>query len=385
VKPFDDFSLTAPGVALQAIASLPRQGIVTGIPIFLGMARGEPTDPIAPPQALTLWPQFLRQFSAASLFLTQAVQGFFENGGQLCYVLLLSAGENINPDQPLTAEILRQGLQTIESLAEIDLVCVPDIMQARSLHAIVNLQNLVLEHCDRLGDRFAILDSCNTTDLELLARQRQQLVGHNGAIYAPWLSVEKVSPSIPACGHIAGVYARNDRQKGVHHAPANYILDGVLDLSLTLSDRDWETLNVKAGPGINCIRSFRSRGIRVWGARTVSSVPGWQYVGVRRLLITLLRWAEQNLAEVVFEPNNSALWIRLAREIAVYCESLWQQGALQGEEPEAAFYVKCDAETNPPSVRDLGQVIAEVGIAPTTPAEFIVISLVHGSSGVTFA
>ncbi|MDB9315293.1 phage tail sheath subtilisin-like domain-containing protein [Spirulina sp. CS-785/01] len=385
MQPFNDFSLTAPGVSRSAIASLPREGLTTGIPVFLGLAAEGSTqkDLIGQPQALTLWPQFLRQFGAASLFLTQAVQGFFENGGQLCYILLLwGEGE---PTPSLTVERLRQGLQTLESLDSIDLVCVPDIMQTASRLVMRQLQTLVLEHCDRMGDRFAILDSYNTSNLEELSQQRQQLIGDNGAIYAPWIMVEKVSQPIPPCGHIAGVYARNDREKGVHHAPANYILNGVLDLSLTLRDRDWETLNVKAGPGINSIRSFRSRGIRVWGSRTVSSIPGWQYVSVRRLIATILRWAEQNLAGVAFEPNNSALWIRLSREIAVYCESLWEQGALQGEDPEAAFYVKCDAETNPPAVRDLGQVIAEVGIAPTTPAEFIVISLVHGSSGVTFA
>lgn len=385
MQPFNDLSLIAPGVSLQAIASLPREGLTTGIPVFIGIAQGESIDPatLGQPQALTLWPQFLRQFGTASLFLTQAVQGFFENGGQLCYILLLLGEGELTPS--LSVEILRQGLQTLESLDGIDLVCVPDIMQVESRLVVLQLQNLVLEHCDQMGDRFAILDSCNTSDIEELNQQRQQLVGHNGAIYAPWIIVENVAQPLPPCGHIAGIYARNDREKGVHHAPANYILNGVLDLSLTLRDRDWETLNRKAGPGVNCIRSFRSRGIRVWGARTVSSIAGWQYVSVRRLIVTLLRWAEQNLAEVVFEPNDSTLWIRLSREIAVYCESLWEQGALQGEDPEAAFYVKCDAETNPPAVRDLGQVIAEVGIAPTTPAEFIVISLVHGSSGVTFA
>lgn len=385
MQPFNDLSLIAPGVSLQAIASLPREGLTTGIPVFIGIAQGESIDPaiLGQPQALTLWPQFLRQFGAASLFLTQAVQGFFENGGQLCYILLLLGEGELNPS--LSVEILRQGLQTLESLDGIDLVCVPDIMQVESRLVVLQLQNLVLEHCDQMGDRFAILDSCNTSDIEELNQQRQQLVGHNGAIYAPWIIVENAAQPLPPCGHIAGIYARNDREKGVHHAPANYILNGVLDLSLTLRDRDWEALNRKAGPGVNCIRSFRSRGIRVWGARTVSSIAGWQYVSVRRLIVTMLRWAEQNLAEVVFEPNDSILWIRLSREIAVYCESLWEQGALQGEDPEAAFYVKCDAETNPPAVRDLGQVIAEVGIAPTTPAEFIVISLVHGSSGVTFA
>jgi phage tail sheath protein FI len=359
-------------------------GVTTGVPVFLGVAQGERETSLEP-QRLTIWPEFLRRFGAASHFLAQAVQGFFTNGGEQCYVLLLPADDTPASPSPLTMANLHHGLQIIESLEEIDLVCVPDIMQTRSLTAILNLQAMVLEHCDQLGDRFAILDSCDTADLAILNQQRQQLVGHNGAIYAPWVIVESSPDPIPACGHIAGVYARNDREAGVHRAPANYILEGVLDLNLSLSDQDWATLNVKAGPGVNCIRSFRSRGIRVWGARTTSTVPGWHYVGVRRLIITMLRWADHNLAEIVFEPNNSALWVTLARELTVYCETLWHQGALQGADPEAAFYVKCDAETNPRSSRNLGQVVAEVGIAPTTPAEFIVISLVHNSNGITFA
>ncbi len=382
MRPFDSASLTAPGVSLRALRQVAWDSVNTGVPVFLGVTPGE-GEVSSVPQLLTLWPEFLRQFRGASRFLTEAVQGFFTNGGERCYVLLLPTADP--SESTLTIASLHHGLQIIESLEEIDLVCVPDIMQTRSLTAILNLQALVLEHCDQLGDRFAILDSCNTADLAVLNQQRQQLVGHNGAIYAPWVIVESSTDPIPACGHIAGVYARNDREVGVHRAPANYILEGVLDLNLSLCDQDWETLNVKAGPGVNCIRSFRSRGIRVWGARTTSTVPGWQYVGVRRLIITLLRWADHNLAGLVFEPNDSALWITLARELTVYCETLWHQGALQGADPEAAFYVKCDAETNPRSSRNLGQVVAEVGIAPTTPAEFIVISLVHNSSGVTFA
>lgn len=108
-------------------------------------------------------------------------------------------------------------------------------------------------------------------------------------------------------------------------------------------------------------------------------------MNVRRLIITVLRWAEHNLVGIIFEPNNTTLWTRIARELTVYCESLWQKGALQGQDPEEAFYVKCDEETNPLEVRNAGQVVAEVGLSPTTPAEFIVISLVHGSSGITFA
>ena len=134
---------------------------------------------------------------------------------------------------------------------------------------------------------------------------------------------------------------------------------------------------------MNFLRSFPSRGIRVWGARTLSQNPEWRYVNIRRLKITMRRWIEHHLTGVVFEPNEPGLWDRLKRELTVYCESLWEQGALQGNFPEEAFYIQCDEEINPPAVQDRGQVVVQIGLAPTTPSEFLVLSLIHGSNGVT--
>ncbi|WP_017303728.1 phage tail sheath family protein [Spirulina subsalsa] len=390
-------TLTAPGVILQDIAPTPREGLMTGVPVFVGGTQAQSDshgrldqqqlDYLASPKKLTLWPEFLQQFAEFPLssYLTQALRGFFENGGRLCYVLLLPQESEQEPLFSLNTATLGHGLEILESLTTIDLICIPDLMQTPSGTEIIHLQSLVLEHCDRMGDRFAILDSINTTNLEEINQQRQQLIGNNGAIYAPWIQVETVAHYIPPCGHIAGIYAQNDRESGVHRAPANYVLNGVLDLSLLFRDQDWQYLNLDYGPGVNCIRSFRNRGIRVWGARSLSQIPGWQYVNVRRLMITLLRWAEYNLGGIIFEPNDTTLWTRVTRELTVYCESLWEQGALQGNEPEEAFYVKCDEETNPPDIRNAGQVLVEIGLSPNTPAEFIVISLIHGNGGVSFA
>ncbi len=370
---------------------------MTGVPVFVGGTQAQSDshgrldqqqlDYLASPKKLTLWPEFLQQFAEFPLssYLTQALRGFFENGGRLCYVLLLPQESEQEPLFSLNTATLGHGLEILESLTTIDLICIPDLMQTPSGTEIIHLQSLVLEHCDRMGDRFAILDSINTTNLEEINQQRQQLIGNNGAIYAPWIQVETVAHYIPPCGHIAGIYAQNDRESGVHRAPANYVLNGVLDLSLLFRDQDWQYLNLDYGPGVNCIRSFRNRGIRVWGARSLSQIPGWQYVNVRRLMITLLRWAEYNLGGIIFEPNDTTLWTRVTRELTVYCESLWEQGALQGNEPEEAFYVKCDEETNPPDIRNAGQVLVEIGLSPNTPAEFIVISLIHGNGGVSFA
>jgi hypothetical protein len=266
---------------------------------------------------------------------------------------------------------------------------------------IQELQSVILEHCEAMGDRFAILDAHNGP-LETVQQQKETVQqqkdylsqsggdreqGSYGALYFPWLTVEsaegKPTKAIPPCGHIAGTYARSDRTFGVHWAPANHSLDGVLDLTVNLSDGEQASLNPDTQVGVNCIRAFRGRGIRAWGACTLSQDPKWQHINVRRLFITVSRWIQLHLADAVFEPNGFALWMRMERELSIYCESLWRQGALQGTTAKEAFYVQCDANTNPPSLREVGQVCVELGLAPTIPSEFIRVSLVHGESGVT--
>jgi hypothetical protein len=172
---------------------------------------------------------------------------------------------------------LQQGLETSEVIENIDLVCVPDVMLASDDEAM-RMQQAVLEHCDRLGDQFAILDTFNLADLEKLNTQKQAIASRNGALYTPWLKIEHRSDFIPPCGHIAGLYASCDRRVGVHGAPANIALEGVLDLSIFLTPAEQEQLNLDNKPGINCIRSLRGRGLRVWGVRTLSLEPEWQYI-----------------------------------------------------------------------------------------------------------
>ena len=369
-----------PGVYLNDIAPTPEPELLIGVPVFFGEAEEERNEP----KKLTLLTQFDEYFRQVKGYLRDAVKGFFENGGSLCYVIALANN---------TLDALKEGLEASEVLENADLICAPDIVRASDDEIIKDMQRAVLEHCDRMGDRFAILDAFrvkNDTDIEKLNQQRQELSSHNGALYAPWLKIENLTDPtlpnpkpIPPCGHIAGIYASSDRTVGVHGAPANIQLEGVVDLSFSLTPTQQEQLNPKNGAGVNCIRSFRGRGIRVWGVRTLSPLAEWQYVNVRRLFLTFGRWANQNLADTVFEPNAFPLWLRLQRELSVYCESLWQQGAIQGAVPEEAFYVKCDEETNPPENREVGQVVAEVGLAPTIPGEFIQLLLVQSSSGIT--
>ena len=168
----------------------------------------------------------------------------------------------------------------------------------------------------------------------------------------------------------------------MHKAPANEVLQGVVGLERLLSNDDQAFLNPKR---VNCLRSFPGRGIRVWGARTLSGDDAWTYVNVRRLFLTAVRWVDWNMGAVVFEPNDARLWARIERDLNSYFLEVYRRGALKGRSPQEAFYVKCNAQTNPPEVRELGQVVTEVGLAPAVPYEFVVVRLIHGASGVSIS
>ena len=271
--------------------------------------------------------------------------------------------------------------------------------------------------CTRTPGLFAILDAEGASAGDLtLARQtlvagfQGLLWGANAALYAPSIVVRGACPTcggsgrvtgvtagvtssitcptcggtgaglVPPSGHVAGVYARTDDQSGIHKAPANETLEGALDLQLVLDDAGQAPLNAL---GVNCIRALPGRGVRVWGARTLSGDPAWDYVNVRRLFLTVGRWLEASLTGVAFEPNDLRLWARIGRDVGAFLTDLFQQGALQGETAGEAFFVKCDAETNPPASRDLGQVVTEVGIAPARPNEFLIVRLVNSPGGST--
>ncbi|WP_017718398.1 phage tail sheath family protein [Kamptonema formosum] len=371
-----------PGVYKEEIFPAPALELIAGVPAFLGFAE---KGPVNEAQRLTLWPKFAETFGQPSRegYLYRAVEGFFSNGGRLCYVVRLQE-ENISPK-----EALSNALKELESLDAVDLICAPEIVAGNPEIALVQqMQGDIVKHCDeRMGDRFAILDSPSFSPGAEIAKEilkhRQNLRSPNAALYFPWIKIETGS-YIPPCGHIAGVYARCDREVGPHKAPANYVLEGVLDLQFEVSDTDFAKLNPESEvAGVNVVRAFRGRGIRIWGARTLSSDPVWRYINVRRLFLTAGRWIERNLADVAFEPNDYKLWVRIERELTAYFQSLFQGGALKGSTPQEGFYVKCDEETNPPEVRDAGKVVTEIGLAPTIPNEFIVVRLIHGTTGVS--
>ena len=371
-----------PDVYWQEIFPEPKPTFQTGVPIFLGYAL---EGPVNEPTMIYLWPQFEALFGPLypDGYLYQAMQGFFENGGLLAYVVRLDDGLP-------TLEALRAGLDAAAVEENVDLICAPDISRrqpeasdAEHLEAVTALQLELLDHCRLLGSRMAILDGLMSSDSDLLLTQSGRLRSSYGALYHPWLwptSGSGTDSCVPPCGHVAGIFSRSDQRVGAHKPPANEVLEGVRDLYTHPSATDQGLLF--AG-GVNYLRSFTGRGIRIWGARTLSDDPEWQQVNVRRLFITVGRWLERFLDEVSHEPHTPELWIRIMRDVAAFLDMLYQQGALKGATADGAYYVICDADTNPPEVIDQGLIVTEIGLAPAVPGEFIEVRIVHGSSGVS--
>ena len=325
--------------------------------------------------------QFSNKFQVPSdTYLGVAVNGFFENGGSRCYIIRAALSQH-NPTDQVQEDSLAEAIKALASasLNDIDLIAVPDAVTLSNPEAIKRLQQSVIDYCSK-QNCLAILDtfSPKQRDAETVVPPKSQIAerSYHAALYHPWIQVG-VSPNkrfVPPCGHIAGIFARSDRTHGVFKAPANEEIRGAIGLETSISDTEQADLNAQ---GINCLRAFPGRSIRVWGARTLSSDHNWRYINVRRLFLTVKRWIDLNMTWAAFEPNTPQLWVRIQRELDVYLTQLWQAGGLKGETPEEAFYVKCDIETNPPESRENGNVITEIGLAPAAPAEFIIVQLTH--------
>ncbi|MBT2448960.1 phage tail sheath family protein [Streptomyces sp. ISL-43] len=284
----------------------------------------------------------------------------------------------------------RTGFGGLETVDEITMLAVPDVMSAYEQGAIdaegvKAVQLAMIAHCELMGNRVAIIDPLPDLSPQRVKDWRMTGAGYDSkyaALYYPWVKVADPSSGqtryIPPSGAMAGVWARNDESRGVHKAPANEVVRGAVDLAVHLTKGEQDLLNPI---GVNCIRSFAGRGIRVWGARTLSSDPAWRYLNVRRLFNYIEESILIGTQWVVFEPNDDALWARIRRTISAFLVNEWRRGALFGLTPDEAFYVKCDRETNPAEGIDAGQVVCEIGIAPVKPAEFVIFRLAQFSGG----
>jgi phage tail sheath protein FI len=502
-----------PGVYVEEVPSTskPIEGVGTSIAAFVGLAPG---GPVNTPMRISNWTQFAKIFGDPNepdngpfmdgAYLAHAVYGFFQNGGGLCWVVRVgagdgagsrpqaalpaaadksieafhaealsdvdggvkidlseepSAGEGAEPTYRLVVDAgsggkeeyegltlkkgakniatqvnksskyvkitetaglpdsrpatgtytlsapkvsaeevkatdfegdvaRRQGMGGLSAVDEITMVCMPDAMTLASNgddSQLRDLQGKMIAHCEGAGDRMAILDApANLLPQEIL-EWRMNAAGYDSkfaTLYYPWIEVMDPLTNqpmlVPPSGHVAGVWCRTDSKRGVHKAPANEVVLGANGLGFQVTQAEQGGLNKV---GINCIRAFPGRGIRVWGARTLSSDPEWRYINVRRLFNYIAESIMEGTQWSVFEPNDERLWMQLRIAASNFLTRTWREGALFGATPEQAFFVKCDAETNPPEVIEAGQVICEIGIAPVKPAEFVVFRLSQYSAG----
>jgi phage tail sheath protein FI len=275
----------------------------------------------------------------------------------------------------------RTGIEGIEALDDVTMLVVPDLMtpmpgQDLDLDTIKSVQSMMIAHCEKMGDRVAILDAPPNMKPQEIKKWRMDVAGYDSSyatLYYPWIQISDPvtdrSKLVPPSGHMAGIWARSDNTKGVHKAPANEIVRGATGLAYNVTKGEQDVLNPD---GINCIRAFPGMGIRVWGARTLSSDPAWRYLNVRRLFNYVEKSIERGTQWVVFEPNDPRLWARVKRDVTAFLSMVWRDGALFGNAPSEAFYVKCDSELNPSESRDLGRLVIEIGLSPVKPAEFVI-------------
>ena len=418
-------SYLSPGVYVEEVdrGSKPIEAVGTSTAGFLGTCSKGPVN-----KAIFIgnWTQYTNTFGdfRDSQYLAHAVYGFFNNGGTRCFITNVGAHpgglDKVGGEAPKAAAApaptsgsdkdkdkkggappppvskggdfnrqlvgmfigedkgpnARTGLKTFEDVDDLSLVVVPGMTDAA-------IQDAVLTHCELKKDRFAVLDSPETIDMGGIDKVPKPRDSKYGAYYFPWIEVydpERGNIFVPPSGHMVGIYARVDAERGVHKAPANEIVRGALGLKYTISRSEQDILNPK---GVNCIRDFsrRGRGIRVWGARTISSDASWRYINVRRLFIMVEESIDIGLQWAVLEPNDHRLWKKITRDVSSFLYRVWRSGALFGKTPEEAFYVKCDEETNPVETIDAGQVITEIGICPVKPAEFVIFRIGQWQSG----
>jgi uncharacterized protein len=294
----------------------------------------------------------------------------------------------------------RTGVRGIFEIDEITMVACPDLMRAyeaqvMNLDQVHSIMELMISMCEgsASGDipnppnRMVVIDPPpNFAKPQEVVNWLNRFNRRSmfAALYYPWIKVANPRNGgrpilVPPCGHVMGVWGRTDETRGVYKAPANEVPRGVIGLGYDTNFREQELLNPL---GINCIRNFPNRGIRIWGARTLvePDKTEWRYISVRRLMSYIEKSIELGTQWAVFEPNDEDLWARIKRIVGNFLERIWREGGLFGASPEQAFYVKCDEEINPPETRILGRLYIEVGVCPVRPAEFVVFRISQWNS-----
>ena len=375
----------APGVYVEEIPSGTKQlsSAPTAVPAFIGRTATAPPDDDGP-SVVTSWADYQRRFGGFtdSALLPRAVHGFFQNGGGRCHIVRI-------PDGRETLDhLIRAGEPDAIPLGDdVTLVAVPDLSTiarrpdgSHDNDGWVEVQRAILTRCE--GEhRMAILDTppgLSPRDVRTW-RDDAGFDSGFGTLYFPWLQLADPAPSggapitVPPCGHVAGIWHATDRTRGVWKAPANAVVAGVTGVERPINDDEQDLLNPV---GVNAIREFTGRGIRVWGARTLAvSDATWLYVNIRRLATMIESTIAGGMQWTVFEPNDEPLWERVCQTVSEFLHALWRNGALAGPAPDEAFFVKCDRTTTTRAEIGQGSFVLELGFAPLKPAEFVVVRI----------
>lgn len=383
------FALSGPYVTELRPSQLTVEPRPTGVCGFVGPTASGPVDTLSPP--LRSFAEFqavyggLERVPDASVaaptrhvhLMGHAAHAFFAQGGQRLHIV--STGHLArDPDHP---EATAAALSRLDDEPDISLVAMPACMaDAHADHGVQASaqQQLLLDHvADGRRHRMAILDAPPGADARAVLAWRESIDSAQAAMYHPWVVVaDPAEPSetltLPPSGFLCGIYARSDALRGIHRAPANEVLHGVLRLARPLSHDEQELLNAQ---GVNSLRTLSGLGTLVWGARTLSRDREWIYVSVRRHFNHIRASIERGLQWVVFEPNDEHLWMRVQSVVSNYLIEEWRMGGLAGQKPEQAFFVRCDRSTMTPDDQQAGRLVCLIGVAQTRPSEFRVLRL----------
>jgi phage tail sheath protein FI len=351
------------------------EGVSTSTAGFVGRALQGPLHQAAGP--ITSLAEYAKQFGDGADFgdgtpdfLWHAVNAFFTEGGKRLWVARVASGD-VRP----SPEDYRRGLAALEAVEEISTIAAPGLTHGAAGDAVAVCTDLI-GHAERTGRCIALLDAPCGQDVAQVLDWRRHFASSRAALYYPWIRIRDAPRGrellAPPSGAIAGIIARNDAERGVHRAPANQVIHSAIGLERALGEPEQEVLNPN---GVNCIRAFEGRGIRVWGSRTLDPGAEWKYVNVRRQCIYLEQSIEKGLGRAVLEPNAAPLWAKVRRTIEEFLVPQWRGGALVGEKPEEAFYVRCDRTTMTQYDIDAGRLVCEIGVAPLKPAEFVVLRI----------
>jgi phage tail sheath protein FI len=319
----------------------------------------------------------------ASSTLAEALDNEKSTDAQRSVEVVLSGGND--GDRPGADEYMgkaeddtstRTGLKAFESIEDISIVAAPGSTYGYENgygSDATSIVNLLISHAENMRYRIAVLDSGNEQSISQIRAMRGKIDSKYAAMYYPWIRildpVTRREIHLPPSGSVAGIYARNDINRAVYKAPANEVVNVAIGFEQLLNKSQQEVLNPE---GINCFRFFEGRGFRLWGARTISSDPEWKYVNLRRYFAYLERSIDKGTQWAVFEPNGDALWANVRRTIEDFLLNEWQSGALLGDKPEKAYFVRCDRSTMTQNDLDNGRLICLIGVAPLRPAEFVI-------------